>query len=269
MSRLRQTLRVLGWAALAGFRDSLGAVYTVQSWVLGLFVRMVAQVAFFASLGRLLGSQADVEFLLIGNAVMVATSSSFTVVVATVGERAAGTLPLLVASPTSPLVVLMGRGASFVPNGLITSLGALAIVAPLYDVSLPWSRVPALLALLTLVTVSTYMTATFLSGFVLRSPGTRRTVSNVSRLVMMAFCGVSVPPSVYPEVVQVVARFLPLTHGLDAVRHLFAGAGAATVLPDVGLEILVGAGWLLLSLATFRWLADAGRRDGSIVFSTA
>ena len=269
MNRLRHLLRVLGWAALVGFRDTLGAVYTVQSWVLGLFVRMVAQVAFFASLGRLLGRQADVEFLLIGNAIMVSTSSSFTVTVATVGERDAGTLPLLAASPTSPLVALMGRGASFVPNGLVTSLGALAIVAPLYDVSLPWARVPALLALLTLVTVSTYMTATFLAGFVLRSPGTRRTVSNVARLVMMAFCGVSVPLSVYPEVVRIVAQVLPLTHGLKAIRELFAGAGWSDILGDAGLEALVGGGWLLLSLATFRWLADAGRRDGSIVFSTA
>ena len=269
MNRVRQTVRVLGWSACAGFRDTLGAVYTLQSWVFGLFVRMVAQVAFFATLGRLLGSQAHVQFLLVGNAVMVAASSSFTVTVATVGERDTGTLPLLVASPTSPLVVLMGRGASFVPNGLITALGAFAIAGPLYDVALPWGRVPALLALLVLVTVSTYMAATFLAGFVLRAPGTRRTVANVSRLVMMAFCGVSVPLSVYPTVVRGVAEVLPLTHGLDAIRELFGMADTATILSQAGWEALVGSAWLLLSLATFRRLADAGRHDGSIVFSSA
>jgi ABC-2 type transport system permease protein len=162
----------------------------------------------------------------------------------------------------------MGRGASFVPNGLITSLGALLLMAPLYEVALPWSRFPALLGLLALVTVSTYMAATFLGGFVLRAPGTRRTVANVARLVMMAFCGVSVPLAIYPEAVQWVAQVLPLTHGLDAIRELFGEADAGSVLSDTALELLVGAGWLALSLGTFRILANAGRRDGSIVFSS-
>lgn len=268
MNAVKHAARVFGWAAFSGFKDTLGAVYTAQSWVLGLFVRMVAQVAFFASLGRLLGSQADVEFLLIGNAVMVAASSSFTVTIAPAGERDNGTLALLAASPTSPLLVLVGRGASFIPNGLITSVGALVIMAPLFDVSLPWDRWPALFALLVLVTLSTYMTATFLGGIVLRAPGTRRTVANVGRMVMMAFCGVSVPAAVYPGLVEWVAQALPLTHGLRAIRELFGDPSAMSVLSQAGLEILVGAGWLILSLSTFRLLADAGRRDGSLVFSS-
>jgi len=268
VTRVRRTARVLGWAAFSGFKDSLGAVYTVQSWVLGLFVRMVAQVAFFASLGRLLGSHANVEFLLVGNAVMVAASSAFTVTVATVSERDNGTLALLTASPTSPLVVLMGRGASFIPNGLITSLGALVIMAPLYHVSLSSDRWPALLGLLVLVTVSTYMAATFLAGIVLRAPGTRRTVANVARLAMMALCGVSVPLRVYPEAVGWLAQVLPLTHGLHAIRVLFGGATSRSILSDAGLEAMVGAGWFVLSLSTFRLLAGAGRADGSLVFSS-
>lgn len=101
----RQWGRVLRFAALSGLQD-FGGTYTVKSWVLGLFLRMVAQVAFFASMGKLLGSAAQVEFLLVGNAVMVAASSSLTVTVATPWERDAGTLPLLVASPSSPLLVL-------------------------------------------------------------------------------------------------------------------------------------------------------------------
>ena len=86
---------------------------------------------------------------------------------------------------------------------------------------------------------------------------------------MMAFCGVSVPRSVFPAPVRRLAGLLPLTHGLDAIRGVLDGAAAATVLDDIGLEVLVGAGWLALSLLTFQRMADAGRRDGSIVFSSA
>ncbi len=269
MTRLLETGRVLGYAALSGFLDSLGAVYTWPSWLFGLFARMLAQVAFFASLGRLLGSSEHVQFLLVGNAVLVAASSSLTATVATQGERDAGTLPLLVASPSSPLLVLLGRSVSFIPNGLITALGAFVIVGPLFDIVLPWPRLPLLLALLVLVAMSTYLAATFLGGLVLRATGARRTVANVGRLTMMAFCGVSVPRDLFPVVIERGAGLLPLTHGLDAIRELFGAARAEVILANASLEVLVAAGWLTLSLATFQRLADAGRRDGSIVFASA
>lgn len=268
MTRIGQTFRILGHAALSGFRDTLGSVYTWWSWGFGLFGRLLAQVAFFAMLGRLLGSQEQVVFLLVGNAVAVAAASGLTVTTATVGERWNGTLPLLVASPSSPLVVLMGRGASFVVNGLITSLGALLLVAPLFDVSLRWTRYPALIALLVLVTMTTYMAATFLAGVILKTPSLQRTVANVGRLVIMAFCGVNVPREFFPAAVEWVAALLPLTHGLDAVRELYGVARPGVILRNAGLEGLVLLGWLSLSLVTFRRLADAGRRDGSIVFSS-
>ena len=268
MTVLRHHARVLRYAALSGFQD-FGYTYTVWSWALGLFLRMMTQVAFFASIGRLLGSQDQVAYLLIGNAVMAAAVGCLTATTATTWERGAGTLPLLVASPTSALVVLMGRSVFFIANGLAFSLGALVLVPPLFDVVIPWGRFPALVALVALVAVSTYFAATFLGGLVLAATAARRTVPNLARLTMMAFCGVSVPRSVFPDVVSGAAGLLPLTHGLDAIRELLGAGRPAVVLGDAGLEALVGAGWLLASLATFHRLAEAGRRDGSIVFSSA
>lgn len=260
--------RVLRYAALSGFQD-FGSTYTIWSWGFGLFLRMMTQVAFFASIGRLLGSQDQVAYLLIGNAVMAAAVGCLTATTATTWERGAGTLPLLVASPTSPLLVLMGRSVFFIANGLVFAFGALVLVPPLFDVTIPLSRFPALAALVVLVAVSTYFAATFLGGLVLGATSARRTVPNVARLTMMAFCGVSVPLTVFPVPVRWAAGLLPLTHGLAAIRELLGSGRPSVVLGSAGLEALVGAGWLLLSLATFHRMAEAGRRDGSVVFSTA
>lgn len=267
MSGLRRTARVLRFAALSGFQD-FGFTWTIWSWGFGLFLRMMTQVAFFTSIGRLLGSQDQVAYLLIGNAVAASAIGCLTATTATTWERGAGTLPLLVASPTSPLLVLMGRSVFFMANGLAFSLGALVLMPPLFDVTIPWARFPALVALVAIGTVSTYFTATFLGGLVLRATTARRTVPQVARLTMMAFCGVSVPRSVFPDWVSWLAGLLPLTHALDAARELLDDGRIDVVMRDVGLEILVGGGWLLLSLLTFQRLADAGRRDGSIVFSS-
>lgn len=204
MSALHHHARVLRYAALSGFQD-FGYTYTVWSWGFGLFLRMMAQVAFFASIGRLLGSKDQVAYLLVGNAVMAAAAGCLTAAVATTWERNAGTLPLPVASPTSPLVVLMGRSVFFVANGLAFSVGALVLVPPLFDVTLPWGPVPG--------------------GGRPRRPRQRH---------------------------HLFRRHLP--RGSRPGRHRCP--------PD-------GGGWLLLSLATFHRLAESGRRDGSIVFSSA
>ena len=55
MSRARHTATVLRYAALCGLQD-FGGTYTIWSWGFGLFLRMMTQVAFFASIGLLLGS---------------------------------------------------------------------------------------------------------------------------------------------------------------------------------------------------------------------
>ena len=268
MSNAGHVVRVLRHAARTGFQD-FGHTYTVWSWAFGLLLRMMTQVAFFTSIGRLLDSQAQVEFLFVGNAVAAAAVGCLTATTAIVWERGAGTLPLLVASPTSPLVVLMGRSTFFIANGLAFSVGALLLVPPLFDIEIPVARFPALLSLVALMAVTTYFLATFLGGLVLRTPSAARTVPQVARLTILAFCGVSVPRDVFPDVVSRLAGLLPVTHGLDSARELRGGGRAGVVLTGVGLEVLVGAGWLVASLLTFRRLAEAGRRDGSIVFSTA
>lgn len=37
---------------------------------------------------------------------------------------------------------------------------------------------------------------------------------------------------------------------------------------NIRMEVLVGVGWLALALASFRWLAEGGRNDGSIEFGS-
>lgn len=49
------TLRVMRYAFLSGARD-YGSIYTWKTWLGGWFLRVLAQVTFFALLGRLLRS---------------------------------------------------------------------------------------------------------------------------------------------------------------------------------------------------------------------
>jgi ABC-2 type transport system permease protein len=259
-------LRVLRYAALSGYQD-YSTVYTWKTWLAGWYVRVLFQVAFFALIGRLLDSDERVQYLLVGNAVMLAAFGALFAVAGTTWERRQGTLALLVASPSSPVVVFTGRSTWALTDGILSSVTVFYVAAPIFGLDLPWPRALLYVPLVCAVALSTYALGVFLGGLVLRAMSTRNVVANIASGTMLAICGVNVPVDYFPDPVQWLAQVLPLTHGLEAVRDLLAGAGASEVLPNVGVELVVGTMWFALALLTFDRLAENGRRDGSIEFA--
>jgi ABC-2 type transport system permease protein len=261
------TVEILRHAAIAGFQDLRG-MYSWKTWTTGWLLRVICQVIFYSLLGQLLGDEAQVHYLVVGNAVMLCATTVMFVVQSTTWERFAGTLPLLVAAPASPLVVLFGRSVQWIPDALATSLAALLVVGPLFGLPLPWPRVLLVPALLVLVTLSTYMMGAVFGSLVLRWTQARNLVANVVVAAMMAICGVNVPTTAFPGWVRATAEVLPLTHGLRAVRAVLAGGAGAGVARQAALEVAVGLGWFTIAAASFRWFAEGGRRDGSLEFGS-
>lgn len=257
-----RALRHAVWFAV----DELSSIYTWQSWLFGWAARVVTQVIFYALIGILLDDPAQVQFLLVGNVVLMAASNVMLAIPSTQWERYAGTLPLLVAAPSKVLWVFLGRSVEWFADGLGTSLLALLIAAPLFDVPLPWPGTVWVVALMLLVIVASYGVATYLGALVLRRPDLRNIVSNTTIGVMAIVTGANVPVEFFPAPVQWLAQLFPLTHGLAAVRHVFAGAPGSAVLSDAGWCAVLGAAWLVTAGLAFERFAEAGRRDGSIEF---
>ncbi len=260
------TLQVMRYAFLSGARD-YGSIYTWKTWLGGWFLRVLAQVTFFALLGRLLRSDEQTWFLLVGNATMLAAMEGVWALNMVSWERNTGTLPLLVASPTSPVVVLASRGTYLIGDGVVSALGALFLIGPLFGLPMPWPRILLVVPLTVLVGASAYCLGTFLGGVLLGFRELDGLVANVGLVTVMTLCGVNVPLSAYPTPVAWVSRFLPLTHGLIAVRDVLDGRLGAAALQALA-EAAVGAGWLGVCLLTFGWFIGRGRRDGSLEYAT-
>ena len=265
MTRVLETALVVRHAARNGWAEYF-TTFSWKTWLIGWYVRVLAQVCFFALVGRMLGSDERTQYLLVGNAILLTTIVSLFAIPSTAWERWAGTLPLLVASPTSAVVVFAGRSLAVVCDALASSLAAFFVAAPLFGIDLPWPRVLLLFPLVALIGLSSYSLAIFLGGWVVRKPSMRNVTSNVMHTTIMTIAGVNVPLAFWPLGVEWAAHALPLTHGLLAIRDLLAGEPLASLLPNVGLELLVGCAWLALAIVTFDRFAEHGRRDGSIEF---
>jgi ABC-2 type transport system permease protein len=250
-------------ACRAGIAD-YRAIFTWRSWLFGWMLRVIAQVSFFALIGLRVADERSAFYLLIGNALAVAAQTGIFSLNMTTTERWAGTLPLLVASPTSPVVVFSARGAYLAVDGALSALGALFIAGPAFGLHLPWPRVLAVVPLTAVVGIASYCFGTFLAGVVFRFRNVNSLVVLVGYVGLMTVCGVNVPLSYYPTVLEWLARFLPLTNGLLAIRGTFDHASAAWIAGHGALEAAVGAGWMTLALLTFNRLASRGRLDGSL-----
>jgi ABC-2 type transport system permease protein len=257
------TARVVGQSALVGVAE-FRTMYTARTWVSSWLLRMIAQVAFFATIGLLLEDSEQVRFLLIGNAVALICLDATITVMSVAAERWQGTLPLLEASPASPIAVYLGRGLVWLGTGMVTSLVTLTVLPPLFGAPLSVLRVLGCLPVLLVIAVTSYAYAVVLGSLVIRFLHLDWLVLNLGYLLVMTFAGVNVPVSFWPGPVQVFSHMLPVTHGLRGIRLLLGGADAGAVLAQVGYELLVGAGWLAVALLSFNRFVARGRADGSI-----
>jgi ABC-2 type transport system permease protein len=263
MSTVAPALNVMRHAFAAGLAD-YRVIFTWRSWIAGWMVRVIAQVSFFALIGLRVADERSAFYILIGNALAVAAQAGVFSLNMTTGERWAGTLPLLVASPSSPVVVFSARGAYLAVDGALSALGALFIAGPAFGLHLPWPEVLAVLPLTALVALSAYCFGTFLAGIVFRFRSINSLVVNTTYVGLMTACGVNVPLSYYPAPIEFLSHGLPLTNGLLAIRGVFENWSATTILGHAGAEALVAAAWLTLALLSFNRLAARGRLDGSL-----
>jgi ABC-2 type transport system permease protein len=259
------TANVMRHAFRAGLAD-YRAIFTWKSWLAGWYVRVLAQVAFFAFIGERVGDDDKTYYLLIGNALLIAAQVGIFSLNMTSSERWTGTLSLLVASPSSPVVVFSSRGSYLAVDGALSALGALFVAGPLFGMELPWPRVLAVIPLTMLIGLASYGFGTFLAGIVFRYRSINSLVVVTTYVAFMAACGVNVPLSYYPDPLAFCAHLLPLTNGLLGIRAVFEGGSAGTILGYAALEALVGLAWMAAALLSFNRLATKGRRDGTLDF---
>lgn len=266
MSRMRMawdlavTMSRIGWME---FR----AVYTWQIWSFGWFSRLIAQAAFFTLFGVWLHSRAQVEYMAVGNAVMLVCLEALAVIPSMIGERYAGTLTLNVAAPASLSLSRFARNSYCPTMGIISGTAAFFGLTAVFGVHLVWPATAFSPVLIALVSFTVYAFGFAVASVVLSFPSMTIVALNLSFLSIMTFCGVDVPTSAWPLPLRVFAQAIPMTHGLIAVRALAAGGPVTLVLWNSMIALLTGIGWVAAGVGISAISVSAARRSGSLELS--
>ena len=258
------SLRVLSVAARVSLLDFFG-MFSPRTYLIAWVPRIVTQVAFYVLFAAFAGGPDFVAFALVGNAVQLMNQTATGWVTASVTwEQRAGTLPLLIASPSSPLLVLSGRNFGMGLHGYLTGLIGVLVVAPLLGLELKVLDGVFVAGVLLLIVLSCYGFGLLLGGLALRNRAYRSVIANLVTTLMLSVCGVNFPVSALPAWVQPISYSLPLTHGLMAIRGILNDASAFYIWQQLGLEALVGVVYLLVAQAVFRDLLRRSRRRGTL-----
>lgn len=258
--------RVFRQGLVVGIHD-FREFWSWRTWLCGWMLRILTHASAWVLLGKLLESQEQLEYLLVGNAVAAGATASLWASNSVSWNRYDGTHTLQVIARGSLLPAAMGRSAVWLLNGIFTSLTTLLVLLAAFGYRPAAASAWLVPLVVVIICTSVYCFALLLGSLVSLNTKLRNPVLDISSTLFMAFCGVSVPIGFWPEPIVSIVQLLPLTHGLEGVRALVTGAPLSVAAGAVGLELLVGATWLVVSLLCMDRLAEAGRADGSIEFT--
>jgi ABC-2 type transport system permease protein len=233
----------------------------ISPWVYvpTLLVGPAFQLLFFAYLGRTAHLRSDAWFV-VGNAVQSASLASlFGMGFAIDGERWAGTLASVLATPANRAALFLGRAVPVLANAMVTSVFVFIAGRVLLDFHPPPSAVPKL----ALVVVVASFAVTGL-GMTTGAVGLRvRDVPIIANLVMavlLIFCGVNVPLDDLPGWMHATAQVLPMTHSIAAARQVADGASLSSVAGLLATDVAIGAAYCVVGFTLLRFFELQGRR---------
>jgi len=165
-------------------------------------------------------------------------------------ERRIGSLERLMLAPISLSALLAGKLFGGMVFGLTVTLVVLIIALVVFGAgSINW----LLLALAMLLSATAFSALGAFVSVAVKEVFEAQTLANFIRFPMMFLGGVFVPVDSMPLALQVVARLLPLTYAVEALRAALNGGGFADTALD--LFALTGFAVVLFSLAV-RVLAE-------------
>jgi ABC-type polysaccharide/polyol phosphate export permease len=88
------------------------------------------------------------------------------------------------------------------------------------------------------------------------------TIANTVYYLLLVLCGINFAVSRLPAWAQAISYSLPMTRGVAAARQAVAGASLRDVIGLLAGEAAVGAIYVAIGYALFRWLENRARLGG-------
>lgn len=254
-------IRLLAVNALYSYK-ALFRWQTPEAYLIQRVMFPLVQLTFFALIGSFGGAQ-PLAFYLVGNCIVVAFRPMFSITTAIADERSGGTLPYLIATPVSRVVLFFGRAILHVVDGTFDVVLAFGLATFVFGLRMPESAWPGILLAILTASFSAVGLGFFL-GAVALVVLDAVFLANMVMFALLLLTGANVPLAELPEPVRALGEALPLTHTIVAARLYAGGADLATGIPLLLGDVALGAIWALGGFTLFRIFELQARRRGTL-----
>ena len=232
-------------------------VYLTQRLLLPL-----TGMAFFSLIGLFGGSQ-PLEFYLIGNAMVIASLSGFTIGTVITAERHLGTLIYLIGSPANRVALFFGRAAVHVAESAVFVVVGFIWAILVFGLELPLSSWPGILLTIGVGTLAVSGLGLLL-GAVAYLVLDSAVLGNVMIFMILLVSGANIPLSELPPTLTFLGEAIPLTRSIEAARALAAGGEITASLPLLLKDLAIGLGYAFVGFFLFSWIEVVARRRGTL-----
>jgi ABC-2 type transport system permease protein len=262
---MRANWRLLTLSIAVSLR-MLFAEYGFYGYLFSLIPRSIFQVLFFTMLARFTGGTELMQYAFVGNIVQLAANFTLPEVGDAIAiDRGEATLELLVATPASKIWTFVGRSSAGYFNGILLIVASAVITVPLMGHEIqPWRWLAAFPVVLVIVFALAGL-GLCLGSLALHTRSTPM-LTNAIAYALMILCGVNIPLQALPDRMTLLSSFLPLTHGLQAVRIILQGGNIESVPSLVAKELMIGCAYTVIGYVVLITSLWAARRNGSLEF---
>ncbi len=179
-------------------------------------------------------------FLVAGSVVMTAVFSSTFSSASYYRDRDSGILRMLLSSPHSPRVILLGKSLAGVLIGVVQAVVVLLAAAPFVDFKWQYGLIPGVLLAVGIVVLLNVMLAGLAQALASRIQTMQgfHLVMNLALFPLLFFSGAFYPTHGLPAWLEILARANPLTYAVDALQlATYADSSAGFI--GLGLDLVV------------------------------
>jgi len=247
---------------VVAYRELLRFISERSRMFSSLAMPLLFLVIFGAGFNRMIGTMTPgvdfIQFMYPGIIAMTVLMNSVMSGLSVVWDREFGFLKEILVAPLGRSGIVLGKALGGAAVAIMQGT-IMLVLAPILGVSLSFLMVIKLIPVLLIISVSLSGLGILVASR-MRSQQGFQIIVQIIIMPLIFLSGVFFPVNNVPGWLELVSKLNPLTYGVDAIRQLFLGEGAAaigvtvlghtmTVLQDVLLVAILGI--VLLSFAVW------------------
>ena len=234
-------------------------------WLAQVMAVSLFQMGFFVYVTKFADNpDIDVAYVALGNALqLVAFSTVSAVAGISGGEKHAGTMQVIMQTPTRLYTVFLGKALFQIVAGLFTVTLSLSYATFIFGVDLSKVDIAAMAAviLVTCFAMTGFGLMVSCVGMYLRSSAI---VASFLMYLTLIFCGVNFPVSYLPEALRPLSAIFPLTYGIEAMREAAIGASLVDVSGNLMIMAVLGTAMAVAGHLLFDTFERLARKAGTL-----